>query len=223
VIVQASRAVHDLRTLVADSARELAASGLVLGTAGNVSARLDDRVAVTATGLNLADTTPDHVVVVDLDGNLVDGDLAPTSEVDLHLGIYARHGAGAVVHAHAPMATALSCVLDVVPCVHYAMLALGGDVPVAPYRTFGTPELAQDVVDALEGHTAALMASHGAVTCGHDLAAAMHAMELLEWACGVYWHAAQVGTPHVMDAAERQAVVDAVVARGYGATREARS
>jgi L-fuculose-phosphate aldolase len=223
VTLQASRAVHDLRALVADSARELAASGLVLGTAGNVSARVDDRVAVTATGLNLADATPDHVVVVDLAGKVLEGDLAPTSEVDLHLGVYARHGAGAVVHTHAPMATALSCVLDVLPCVHYSMLGLGGDVPVAPYRTFGTPELAQAVVDALDGHTAVLMASHGAVTCGHDLAAAMYAMELLEWACGVYWHAAQIGTPHVLGEPERQDVIDAVVARGYGATREAGS
>ena len=71
------------------------------------------------------------------------GELAPTSELDLHLGVYRRYDAGAVVHTHAPMATALSCVLDELPCVHYQMLLLGGTVPVAPYETFGTPELAR--------------------------------------------------------------------------------
>ncbi len=215
-------AIGEARARVAEQSRLLAASGLVLGTAGNVSVRVEDRIAVTPTGLNLADTTPEHICVVDLEGAVIDGELAPTSELDLHLGVYARYDTGAVVHTHAPMATALSCVLERLPCVHYAMLMLGGDVPVASYRTFGTPELAEVVIDALEGHTAALMASHGAITHGHDLAAATHAMELLEWACGVYWHAAQLGTPHVLDEAERAAVVTAVVQRGYGTTKEAR-
>jgi len=213
--------MREARALVAEQSRLLAASGLVLGTAGNVSARVDDQVAVTPTGLDLAETTPEQVCVVDLEGRLLAGELEPTSELDLHLGVYARYGAGAVVHTHAPMATALSCVLDELPCVHYSMLMLGGDVPVAPYRTFGTPELAEAVIDALEGHTAALMASHGAITYGHDLGAAMHAMELLEWVCGVYWHASQLGTPHVLDDAEREAVISAVVKRGYGTTKEA--
>ena len=76
----------------------------------------------------------------------MDGALAPTSEVELHLAVYRLHDAGAVVHTHAPAATALSCVLDELPCVHYEMLLLGGAVPVAPYATFGTPELARAVV-----------------------------------------------------------------------------
>src|SRR5204862_105062 len=80
--------------------------------------------------------------VVDLAGGLAWGELEPTTEIDLHLGVYRRFDAGAVVHTHAPMATALSCVLDELPCVHYQMLLLGGTVRVAPYETFGTPERA---------------------------------------------------------------------------------
>jgi L-fuculose-phosphate aldolase len=218
-----SPAVTDARRLVADKSRLLAAAGLVLGTAGNVSARVEDRVAITPTGLQLADTTAEQVCVVDLGGNQLAGELAPTSELDLHLGVYARYHAGAVVHTHAAMATALSCVLDELPCVHYSMLLLGGTVPVAPYRTFGSPELAAVTVDALDGHSAALMANHGAISFGHDLPAAVDAMELLEWACGVYWHAAQVGTPRELDAGARQAVVEAAIAKGYGSTRQAQS
>ena len=209
----------DLREAVAGASRRLAADGLVLGTSGNVSARDGDVIAVTPTGARLATLQADQVTVVDRQGQVVEGDLAPTSEVDLHLGVYERYGAGAVVHTHAPMATALSCVLDEVPCVHYDMLRLGGTVRVAPYRTFGTPELAESVLDALEGRTAALMANHGAVCWGSDVEGAVEATALLEWACTVYWRAAAIGTPHTLDEDARQAVIDAVVARGYGTTR----
>jgi L-fuculose-phosphate aldolase len=203
------------REQVADACRKLAAAGLVRGTSGNLSAREGELIAVTPTGGVLAEMTPDDVTVIGLDGTVVEGD-APTSEVALHLGVYERYGAGAVVHTHAPMATALSCVLDELPCVHYEMLALGGTVRVAPYTTFGTDELAASVLDALEGRTAAMMANHGTVTFGADVVGAVAATELLEWASTVYWRAALVGTPRTLDEAERAAVVDAVMTRGYG-------
>ena len=207
-----------VREQVAAASRRLAAEGLVLGTAGNVSARHGDEVAITPTGAVLAELEAEHVSVVDLDGEQVDGDLAPTSELDLHLGVYRRYDAGAVVHTHSPMATALSCVLDELPCVHYQMLSLGGPVPVAPYATFGTPELANSVLDALEGHRAALMANHGAIAHAGDLDEALELSLLLEWACTVYWRAAAIGEPRALGAEERQAVVEAALSRGYGTT-----
>jgi L-fuculose-phosphate aldolase len=209
------------REEVAAAARSLAGKGLVAGTSGNVSARREGHVAITPTGAVLAELEPAQVTVVDLDGNVADGDLAPTSEIDLHLGVYARYGAGAVVHTHAPVATALACVLDELPCVHYDMLALGGAVRVAPYTTFGTPALAEAVADALDGKTAALMANHGAVTIGTDIAGAVRATELLEWAATVYWRAAALGAPRTLDAAQQQAVIDSATARGYGRVRPA--
>ena len=211
------------REQVAAAARQLAADGLVQGTSGNVSARAGDRVAVTPTGARLAGLAPEQVTVVDLDGEVVDGELAPTSEVDLHLGVYRRYETGAVVHTHAPVATALACVLDgELPVVHYEMLALGGPVRIAPYQTFGTPELAAAALDALEGRTAALLASHGTIAHGADMAAALRATELLEWVATVYWRAAAIGTPRALDEGQRQAVVDAALARGYGSTRPAK-
>jgi L-fuculose-phosphate aldolase len=209
------------REEVAAAARHLAATGLVLGTSGNVSLRSGDAVAVTPTGAVLAELEPRDVSVIGLDGKLLDGTLAPTSEVDLHLGVYERFGAHAVVHTHAPMATALSCVLDEVPCVHYSMLQLGGTVRVARYETFGTPELAAAVLDALESRAAALMANHGALVHGPDLATAVASTELLEWACTVYWRASALGEPQVLDEAQRQAVVMAAIERGYGSTQPA--
>jgi L-fuculose-phosphate aldolase len=207
------------REEVAQACRRLAADGLVAGTSGNVSVREGDHVAVSPTGAMLAELTADQVTVVDMAGAVVGDGLAPTSELALHLGVYERHNAGAVVHTHAPMATALSCVLDELPCVHYDMLLLGGTVRVAPYATFGTAELHHGVLAALEGRTAAMMANHGTLTIGVDIAGAMRATELLEWAATVWWRASAVGTPRVLDEAAQQAVIDAVMSRRYGSTR----
>jgi L-fuculose-phosphate aldolase len=219
VTVGADRELTAARERVAAASRELAAAGLVLGTAGNVSERVGERVAITPTGARLAELTAAHVTVVDLDGTIVDGALAPSSEAALHLGVYARHHAGAVVHTHAPLATALACVVDELPCVHYQMLQLGGPVPVIPYFTFGSRELAEATVAGLEGRQAALMANHGAITTGHDLSAALENAHLLEWACTIYWRAASVGTPRTLGGAELAAVIETVARSGYGTTR----
>ena len=122
-----------------------------------------------------------------------------TSELELHLGVYHRYDAGAVVHTHAPMATALACVLDELPVVHYQMLELGGPVRVVPYATFGTSELAQLTLDALSERTVALMANHGTIAHGADLDEAVERSLLLEWACPLYWRAAAIGTPRTLD------------------------
>jgi L-fuculose-phosphate aldolase len=207
------------REQVAAVCRRLAAERLLVGTAGNVSVRSGDALAITPTGAALGSLTAEQVTVVDLDGRVVAGSLEPTSELDLHLGIVRRHDAGAVVHTHAPMATALACVVDELPCVHYQMLTFGGAVRVAPYATFGTPQLAENVLAALEGRNAALMANHGAVTHARDIETAVEHALLLEWACTVYWRAAQLGRPRVLDAAEQGAVIEAALQRGYGSTR----
>jgi L-fuculose-phosphate aldolase len=210
------------RQAVAAACRRLAEAGLVIGTSGNVSARGEGGlVAITPTGAELGDLEPEQVSVVDGSGAVVDGELEPTTELALHLGVYERFAAGAVVHTHAPASTALSCVIDELPCVHYSMLLLGGSVRVAPYATFGTPELAESVLEALADKTAALMANHGALTLAGDVDAAVERTLLLEWACDVYSRAAAVGEPRTLDAEQQQAVITAVIERGYGTTKPA--
>jgi L-fuculose-phosphate aldolase len=211
------------RQRVAEAARGLAAEGHVLGTAGNVSERSGELVAVTPTGAVLEQVSADDVVVVDLDGMRVDGDLAPTSELGLHLGVYRRYQAGAVVHAHSPYGTALACVLDELPAVHYQMLALGGAVRVAPYATFGSPELAELTLDALKDRTAALMSNHGTIALGSDAASALENARLLEWACTLYWRAASLGVPRTLDESQLQAVIDTIAARGYGSLQASKT
>jgi L-fuculose-phosphate aldolase len=194
----------------------MASEGLVVGTAGNVSMRVDDHLVVTPTGGVFGEMAAEEMAVVTPDGELVDGPRSPTSELALHLLLYERMDAGAVVHTHAPYATALSCVVDEVPAVHYSMLMFGGSLKVAPYATFGTEELAGNVEGALAGRTACLMQNHGHVGYAHDLATAVESALLVEWACTVYWRARALGEPAALSDQQLQDVAAQVVRLGYG-------
>jgi len=197
-----------LRAAVVDACHRLAAEGLLIGTAGNMSVRDGDRILVTASGAVLGDLTEDDVV------DATDG--RATSEVELHLAIYDAYDAGAVVHTHAPVSTAASTVLDELPCIHYQQLLLGGEIRVAPYATFGTPELATSVKVALDGRAAALMANHGSVTRGARLDEAVENALLLEWLCTVFRDARQLGEPRTLGKEQQEDVILAAIARNYG-------
>jgi L-fuculose-phosphate aldolase len=212
----------DEREQLAAACRRIAEGGLVVGTAGNLSVRCgDDHVAVTPTGGVLGELTAEAMSVVDLDGNVVDGDLAPTSELPLHLGIYATTPeARSVAHAHALASTAVSCTHDELPAVHYTILQLGGPVRVAPYATFGSEELAAHVRTALQGRTAALMQNHGSVAHGRSVAEACERLELLEWQAELFSRAVALGTPRVLSDKELEDVILAALSKNYGTTQK---
>ena len=209
-----------LRDDVANAARRLAAEGLLVGTAGNVSAREGDRVAVTGTGVVLGGCTPEQVSVVSLSGEQVEGTLVPTSELGLHLDVYAATGTAAVVHTHAPFSTAVACVLDELPVLHYQQLLLGGAIRVAPYATFGTPELAAHVRDALTDRQAALMANHGSVAVGGSLDKAVENALLLEWLAALHHRASALGTPRALTEEQQADVITQALTLKYGTTQE---
>jgi len=216
-----AEAVDGVREEVAAAARTLAAAGLLIGTAGNVSAVVPatELLAVTATGVVLANCRAADVTVVTPAGEVVAGDLAPTSELELHRGVLRGSGAAAVVHTHAPAATAVGCVVDTLPVLHYQQLLLGGEIRVAPFAAFGTPALAAHVAAAIEGRSAALMANHGAVCHGASLAKAVDNALLLEWCCRLYLDASRLGPPRALDDEQQAAVITAALARGYGSTQ----
>ena len=206
----------DARAAIVTACQELSQAGLVVGTAGNVSVREGDLLAVSPSGLRYADLTPELVGVHRLDGSAVEASLAPSSELPLHLAIYAaRPEVGAVVHTHSPAAAALSTLVDEVPATHYYVAMFGGTtVPVAPYATYGTDELARNVVQALHQRTGCLMGNHGAVTVGPDLRTAQDKSAYLEWLCEVHLRASSAGTPRLLSAPQI-AAVSAKLAR-YG-------
>ena len=197
-----------MKAAVVEACHRLAAEGLLIGTSGNVSVRDGDQVLVTASGAVLGWITEDDVVTAD--------DPRATSEVALHLAVYEAYDAGAVVHTHAPVSTAASAVLDEVPVIHYQQLLLGGEIRVAPYATFGTPELAANVKAALDGRAAALMANHGSVAHGATLHKAVENALLLEWLCTVYRDALSFGQPRTLSPDEQEQVIRAAIERNYG-------
>lgn len=191
------------RAALCDAARAVSESGLVVGSAGNLSVRSADgaHLLITPMGARLPAIDPADLVCVALADGAVDPGHAsasrPSSETPLHRAVYAAAGGRdslrAIVHTHSPFATALSAVVAELPAVHYVATAFGGPVRVAPYATYGSDDLAAGVAAALEDRSAALMANHGAVALGKSAAHAVEQAQQLEWWASVYWHARTFG------------------------------
>jgi L-fuculose-phosphate aldolase len=195
------------RTELVGIARRLLTDGLVVGTAGNLSLVVDaDLIALTPSGVSYETCTPADIVLVDAQGTVVDGELLPTSEWQLHLAVHAARHPGAIVHTHSPYATAVSTLVEELPAIHYYVELLGGPPRVAPYATFGTPELADKVLTALVDRDGALMGNHGAVTLGATLPEAYERARTLEWLCEVFVHARAAGEPRLLEPDELGAV-----------------
>ncbi|MFI2433684.1 class II aldolase/adducin family protein [Streptomyces sp. NPDC018693] len=174
------------------AARRTVADGLVVGASGNVSVRVGDTVLVTPSGVPYDRLGPDDVTGVDLDGRQVLGTLVPTSELPMHLAVYRATDAGAVVHTHAVHATAVSTLLSELPVIHYMTAALGGPVRVAPYATYGSQELAENMLRALADRTGCLLQNHGTITYGTTLDQAYDRTAQLEWMCHLWLTASTI-------------------------------
>jgi L-fuculose-phosphate aldolase len=207
-VTSAPTNLDSARAEVVQYAQRLTSDGLVVGTSGNISLRVDDLIAVTPSGVDYATMTPEDIPVVRLDGTVVAGSLKPTSELPMHLRCYADSDAVAVVHTHSAAATALSLLRDEVPLVHYQLAMFGGQVRVAPYCTYGTPELADAMAAALRGRSATILANHGTIAYSHSLGHAFDKVSQLEWLCDVWLRAAAVGSPREISPAELDRVVE---------------
>jgi L-fuculose-phosphate aldolase len=206
--------------LVSYSAR-LLDDGLAVGSAGNMSVRVGDVVAITPSGISYADMRPADICLVSLDGTQLDGPEAetPSSETPMHLAIYAATRAAAVVHTHSPEVVALSASRVELPAIHYAITGLGGPVRVAPYVRFGSAGLAAAAVAALDGRSAVILRNHGAVSYGRDLVQAYDRALLLEWLARTYRLALSYGEPAILSAAELDEVTAETRRRRYGERR----
>lgn len=192
-------------------------AGFCPSKSGNVSARTDAGFLITPSGLPYAQTLPDDLIELSLDGMVLSGARKPSSEWPFHAAIYrARPEAQAIVHTHSPRATALSCTRRGIPAFHYMIALCGGaDIRCADYATFGTPELAENAVRALEGRKAVLLANHGVIALGASLAGAHQIVAEVENLAGQYLDILAAGLePVILDAAE-MARVSAKFA-GYG-------
>lgn len=184
------------RQEIVDTCLAMVEKGLVVGTAGNVSIRLGDHVVISPSAVPYEEMQAEDVAVVDMEGHQIEGNYKPSSECPLHLSVYANTDAGAITHNHAPASTALGLVVEgEIPLSHYYSALFGGPIRVAPYSTFGTDTLAEDVTAALQGRTGALMSNHGAITVGPNLAKALDMLPYLEYVCEIQLRALATGLP----------------------------
>jgi L-fuculose-phosphate aldolase len=209
----------ELRAAVIATALSMNGSGINRGKSGNVSARWRDGgfdgFLVTPSALPYARTTPADVAAVSMAGE-AHGPRPPSSEWRFHRDIYAqRADAQAVVHAHAPFATSLACLRRGIPAFHYMVAVAGGnDIRCAPYATFGSQALSDNVTSALAGRSACLMANHGLVAVGDSLESALSLAIEVETLAEMYWRALQAGEPVLLTDDEMQVVLGKFA--GYG-------
>lgn len=184
-------------------ARRMMGRGLTRGTGGNISIRRGDRVAITPSGVEYAEMSAADVVVLALDGTVVQGALRPSSESGMHLACYrTRPDVCAVVHTHSTFATVLACLHRPLPPVHYLIGYAGGTVPCIPYAPFGTEELAQAAAAALVERNAVLLGGHGLLSVGGDVAHAFSVAEETEFVAELYWRTALLGGGALLDDAQ---------------------
>lgn len=188
--------IDRVRSVVLDAAKELDARGLVSGTAGNVSGKVDEaRVVLTPSSVPYRSMTINDLVVVDLEGQLLEGHRSPTSEMSLHLECYRLYPeVGGVVHCHAKHASMFAVAHQPIPAgIDEFVIYIGGEVPCAEYRQSGTDELATEVARHLSQRSAALMANHGLLCIGKDTADALHSAAVVEHNAQIMWGAASLG------------------------------
>jgi L-fuculose-phosphate aldolase len=206
----------DLRTMLIAACRELTRLGLTYGTSGNVSVRCDARrFFVSPSGMDYGVLQADDVPLMDLDGRWF-GDRRPSSEWRFHRDIYnSRHDVGAIVHTHSAQATALACTGRGIPAFHYMVAVAGGrDIRCAPYYAFGTQELSEAALAALKDRKACLLANHGVIATGADLANAVSLAGEVENLAQQYCAALSLGKVSILDDAEMCRVVEKF--RTYG-------
>jgi L-ribulose-5-phosphate 4-epimerase len=204
--------VQAVREQVTDLHADLVRNGLVAWTSGNVSARVPgtDLVVIKPSGVTYDDLRPELMVIVDLDGHRVAGDLSPSSDTDSHLFIYREMPeVGGVVHTHSPYATAWAARGEPIPCVITAMAdEFGGDIPIGPFALIGSEDIGKGIVATLAGSRsgAILMRGHGVFTVGNDARAAVKSAVMCEDVARTVHLARQLGPVHRLEQSDIDAL-----------------
>lgn len=174
---------------------------LTTGSGGNISVcnREKNLVAISPSGLDYYETTPEDIVILDMDGNLVEGKHRPSSESGMHLAFYKnRADVSGIVHTHSKFATAIACMGWELPAVHYLIGMAGHRVKCTGYATYGSDELAKKALETIGDSNAVLLANHGLIALGEDVDRAFSTAEHLEFVSELYYLTKTLGTPNIL-------------------------
>ncbi len=199
------------REQVVEYGKRLVTSRLTKGTGGNLSIynREKGLFCISPTGIDYFEIKSEDVVVLDLDGNIVEGSKQPSSEVEMHRIFYAnREDIDAIIHTHTMYATTLACLNWSLPPVHYMVALAGLDVRCAKYATYGTKELAQNAFEAMTDRYAVLLANHGLLAGAEDLANAFNITEEIEYCAELYYRTKAIGEPVILPEEEMKLMLE---------------
>ena len=191
--------------------RKLVEAGLTKGTGGNLSVfdREAGHMAITPSGIDFFEIREEDIVIMDLDGKVVEGNRTPSSEWEMHLLPYRhRTDMDAVIHAHTMYATVLACLHWDLPATHYMIAVAGKNVRCAEYATYGTHELAVNCLKAMEDRNAVLLANHGIVAGAKDLLNAFNVVEEIEYCSEIYVKAKGIGDPIILPDSEMELMAE---------------
>lgn len=210
------------RELIVEYGKKLVESNLTKGTGGNISVffREEKLMAITPSGIDYFKLTPEDIVVMDLQGNIVEGKQKPSSEYSMHKIFYERReDINSVVHVHSTYSTTLACMNWELPAVSY-LVAIGGgpNVRCADYATFGTPELAESAFEAMKDRYAVFLANHGLLTGAKDLPNAFNKAEEIEFCAEIYYRTKAIGEPKILSDEEMTKMVG--LFQSYGQVKE---
>ena len=206
------------RELVVEYGKKMSSAGLSKGTSGNISIynAEEQLMAISPSGVGYFETVPEDVVVMDLEGKVVEGDKKPSSEWGLHTIFYVnKPDARAVVHTHSTYCTTFACLHMPLRALHYVIGGAGtATVPCAPYRTFGTPELAEAAIGACNKGKAVLLANHGLLTCGPSIEKAFGLAVNMEFCAEMQYRAMSIGEPVILSDEEMDVVMEKFTSDG---------
>ncbi len=204
--------LEELRQLVVNYGKKMSHAGLSTGTSGNISIldRESGHMAISPSGIGYFDTTCEDVVIMDLEGNVVDGTRKPSSEWALHTAMYkAKPKANAVVHTHSVYCCTFAALHQPLRAVHYVIAdAEASTIPCAPYETFGSQALVDTTMRRLGKSNAILLANHGLLTCGSTLKSAYSLARNMEFVAEVQYRAMSIGTPQILSAEDMDVVME---------------
>ena len=203
--------LNEERSLVVKYGRKMLDAGLTTGTGGNLSVFNKNKkmLAISPSGVNYLETKPEDVVVMDLEGCCHDSRCTPSSEAGFHMALYQkRPEINAVVHTHSVYATTVACLNIELPAIHYLVGFAGKKVPLAPYATFASPELAENIIGTIGNYNALLLANHGLITVGTGIQNAFDAAEEIELVAQIYIQSLSAGNPVILSDNEMEKVID---------------
>lgn len=210
------------RELLVQYGKKLIESNLTTGTGGNISVFMRDEnlMAITPSGIDYFKTKPEDILIMDLNGNVVDGKQKPSSEYSMHKVFYEkRSDINSVVHVHSKYSTTLSCMNWELPAVHYLVAVSGGNnVRCAEYATFGTQELAENAFEAMKDRYGVFLANHGLLTGAKDLPNAFNKAEEIEFCAEIYCRAKALGEPKILSDKEMEKMLG--LFQSYGQVKE---